>query len=125
MKLIQAKGLRAPAGHYSQAVVSRGLAYLSGILPDPAPINTSDSFERQVKSVFEKATVVLEAAGSSLRQVVQCTVYLTDIAQWGEFNRIYSEIFADHRPARTVVPVQSLNHGFLLEVQIVAESSDD
>lgn len=47
-------------------------------------------------------------------------MYITDGALWPEFNRIYAEVFGDHKPARAVVPVPSLNYGMKLEVEAVA-----
>jgi enamine deaminase RidA (YjgF/YER057c/UK114 family) len=52
--------------------------------------------------------------------VVQCTAYIVGVANWPEFNRLYAERFGDHRPARAVVPVPELHHGFLVELQMTA-----
>ncbi|WP_348270476.1 RidA family protein [Bosea sp. LC85] len=42
------------------------------------------------------------------------------MGNWPEFNRIYAEAFGDHRPARSVVPVPELHHGYLIEIEAVA-----
>jgi enamine deaminase RidA (YjgF/YER057c/UK114 family) len=52
--------------------------------------------------------------------VVQCTAYIVDVRNWPEFNRVYADFFGGHRPARAVVPVPELHHGFLVELQMVA-----
>ncbi len=113
-----------PAGHYSPAVISNGLVFLSGILPIDALTGqqfTDAPFAEQVAVVFQNADRLLTAAGSSLSQVVRVTVYVADGDLWSAFNEQFRVIFGDHKPARTVVPVPSLHFGALLEVDIIAE----
>jgi 2-iminobutanoate/2-iminopropanoate deaminase len=121
MEMIQSDLVPNPKGHYSQAIVSNGLIFVSGLLPDVAASDLQDSFERQVRSVFERAQQILEVGNSSMDQVVQCTAYISDVALWPQFNEIYASIFGAHKPARAVVPVAALHYGFQVEVQIVAE----
>ena len=121
MEMIQSDLVPNPKGHYSQAIVSNGLIFVSGLLPDVAASGVQDSFERQVRSVFERAQQILEVGNSSMDQVVQCTAYISDVALWPQFNEIYASIFGAHKPARAVVPVAALHYGFQVEVQIVAE----
>jgi enamine deaminase RidA (YjgF/YER057c/UK114 family) len=120
MECIQSPELPAPAGHYSQAVVTRGgLVYVSGVLPArdlPEP-----SFDAQCASVFDQCEKILRAAGCGLDDVVQCTAYLAGVEHWPAFNSAYAGVFGDHRPARAVVPVPALHYGALVEVQLVAE----
>ncbi|MEW6761012.1 MAG: RidA family protein [Pseudomonadota bacterium] len=120
MEFVQAPGLPLPAGHYSQAVVTRGgLVFVSGVLPArdlPAP-----SFEAQCASVFDQCAQILRAAGCGLHDVVQCTAYLAGVEHWPAFNAAYAAVFGEHRPARAVVPVPALHYGCLVEVQLVAE----
>lgn len=123
MKLIHTPQTPAPNGHYSQAVYSNGLLFLSGILPAPATPDQDNTFAMQVRSVFSKSLSILNAGGSSLAQVVQCTAYISDIEDWAEFNQIFAEVFGEHRPARTVVPVNPLHFGFKVEIQLIAETN--
>jgi 2-iminobutanoate/2-iminopropanoate deaminase len=62
----------------------------------------------------------VEGAGSDLSRVLKCTVYVTDIADWPEFNRLYAEVFGEHRPARAVVPVSPLHYGYRVEMDAIA-----
>lgn len=120
MKLISTTKVQAPSGHYSQAVQAGGLLFVSGMLPtgnNQPPL----SFEAQVHSVLDRCSAVLEAAGCGLGDVVQSTVYIAGVEHWPAFNIVYAERFGTHRPARAVVPVPALHHGFLVEVQMVAE----
>lgn len=120
MEFIQSPELPAPAGHYSQAVVTRGgLVFVSGVLP--ARDLPDASFEAQCASVFAQCEKILQAAGCDLDDVVQCTAYLAGVEHWPAFNTAYAGVFGAHRPARAVVPVPALHYGFLVEVQLVAE----
>ena len=121
MKLIQAPGLPAPAGHYSQAVEANGLVFLSGVLPQQGVVDpTVDTFEDQCESVFAQCEKILAAAGCGFQDVVQCTVYIVGIAQWPAFNATYARVFGTHKPARAVVPVAELHFGYSVEVQMIA-----
>lgn len=121
MKLIQARGLPAPAGHYSQAVEAHGLVFLSGVLPQQGVVDPNvDTFQDQCESVFGQCEKILQAAGCGFQDVVQCTVYLVGVSNWPEFNAIYARVFGAHKPARAVVPVPELHFGYSVEVQMVA-----
>jgi 2-iminobutanoate/2-iminopropanoate deaminase len=112
----------APAGHYSQAIVHNGLVYVAGQLPiDPATgEKIQDSIENQTEQVIKNIAAILEAAGSSLKQVIKTTVYVSDIQLWDRVNQVYASYFGDHRPARAVVPTRPLHFGFLIEMEAVA-----
>jgi len=120
MEFIQSNELPAPAGHYSQAVAAGGLVFLSGILPARDSVPADALFEAQCDSVFDQCDKVLRAAGCGFQDVVQCTAYLADVEYWPAFNNIYAGVFGEHKPARAVVPVPALHHGFLVEIQLVA-----
>ena len=115
-------GLSKPGGHYSHVVVHRGIAYVSGQLPigPDGPLPPDASFERQARQVLENVRAAVEGAGSDLSRVLKCTVYVNDIGDWPEFNRLYAEAFGEHRPARAVVPVSPLHYGYRLEMDAVA-----
>ena len=125
MEFIQSNELPAPAGHYSQAVASGSLVFLSGILPAQSSLETGTGadagFEAQCASVFEQCDKVLRAAGCGLQDVVQCTAYIVGVENWPAFNGVYAGVFGSHKPARAVVPVPGLHYGYLVEVQLVAQ----
>ena len=94
--------------------------FVSGMLPtghNQPPL----SFEDQVNSVLDHCSAVLAEAGCGLHHVVQATIYLAGVEHWPALNRLYAERFGSHCPARAVVPVPALHHGFLVEIQLVAE----
>lgn len=111
-----------PAGHYSQAMVHNGLVFVAGQLPivPGSPSREVGTIEEQTRQVLANLRAILEAAGSGLDRVLQLTVYVTDMALWGRFNAVYAEVMGDHRPARAVVPVNPLHHGYSVEVQAIA-----
>ena len=119
---INPETLAKPGGHYSHAVVAGGLVFVSGqlpIAPDGAKLNAA-SFDEQARQVLFNVEVALVAAGSSVAQLAQVRVYVTDIDNWPAFNTIYAQWAGASRPARAVVPVSQLHFGFLIEVEAVA-----
>ena len=119
---ISPESLAKPGGHYSHAVVAGGLVFVSGqlpIAPDGAKLNAA-SFDEQARQVLFNVELALVAAGSSVAQLAQVRVYVTDIDNWPAFNTIYAQWAGASRPARAVVPVSQLHFGFLIEVEAVA-----
>ena len=112
----------AAAGHYSQAIVHAGIAYVAGQLPivPGEPGRKLAEFEAQARQVIANVIGIVEAAGSSRDLILRTTVYIADIAHWPAFNAIYAEMLGAHRPARTVVPVAQLHYGYLVEMDAIA-----
>jgi 2-iminobutanoate/2-iminopropanoate deaminase len=114
---------RRRKGPIYPVVVADGLVYLSGLPPfDP---DTGDvrplPFERQVEIVLDQMKRCLEAAGSSLAEVIKCNVYCTpNPAHFAKFNEIYGRYFQDETPARLFVHVPSWPGPFDVEVDCVA-----
>ena len=110
-----------PGGHYSHASIASGLVFISGQLPitPSGELLNQASFEEQVKQTLSNVKAVLEAAGSSVAQLVQVRVYITSISNWPSFNQIYKEWAGQSLPARAVVPVPELHYGFSIEVEAV------
>lgn len=124
MNIICTKDSPRPAGHYSQAVEESGFVFLSGMLPDLASVDPSArDFTAQSEVVMRQCQAVLAEAGCTFNDVVQCTVYIVGVENWPTFNEVYARFLAAHKPARAVVPVPELHHGFLVEVQITAYRS--
>jgi 2-iminobutanoate/2-iminopropanoate deaminase len=109
-------------GHYSQAIVHGGVAYIAGQLPlvPGEPGRRLGDFEAQARQVIANVLAIARAAGSAPERLLRTTVYITDVAYWPEFNRVYAEMLGAHRPARTVVPVASLHDGYLVEMDAIA-----
>lgn len=109
-------------GPYSQVLVCGNLVFTSGqIAIDPASgeIRSAD-IKRQTEQVSLNLKAVLEAAGSSLTQVVKTTCFLADMSDFGDFNEVYGRYFTG-KPARSCVAVKDLPKGSLIEIEVIAE----
>ncbi|MBV8847193.1 MAG: RidA family protein [Bryobacterales bacterium] len=115
---------RAPKaiGPYSQAVVSNGLAFLSGQIPlDPATGQIIEGdIAVQAARVLDNLKAVLEACGSSLDQVVKTTVYLKDMAEFARMNEVYARYFSQNPPARATVEAARLPRDVRVEIDCIA-----
>jgi 2-iminobutanoate/2-iminopropanoate deaminase len=111
-----------PAGHYAQGLAHGGVVYIAGQLPiDPNwPDAPHGTVEEQVERTLRNIEAILRAAGSGLDHLLSVTIYVTDMALWPRVNAAYAQVLGEHRPARTVVPVPALHHGYLVEMQAVA-----
>lgn len=97
--------LPKPAGPYSPAVIAGDFVYVSGQGPtDPATGQmVLDSVQAETRQVLKNIQAILEAAGTSLENVVKCNVYLADRADFAAMNEVYREFFPNDPPARTTV----------------------
>lgn len=111
-----------PAGHYSQGIVHKGLVFVAGQLPirPDRGEHVLGPVEEQVEQAMRNVEAILENAGSGLDRLLSVTIYITDIALWPRVNAVYSAIMGAHRPARAVVPVPALHHGYVIEIQAIA-----
>ena len=118
---VNPSNMAPPGGHYSHASIANGLVFISGQLPitPSGELLNQLSFEEQVKQTLFNVKSALEAAGSSVAQLVQVRVYITSISNWPSFNQIYKEWAGPSLPARAVVPVPELHYGFSIEVEAV------
>lgn len=119
---INPAALATPGGHYSHASVANGLVFISGQLPiTPAGAKLAHApFEDQARQVLSNVQAALEAAGSSIAQLVQVRVYLDSVENWPAFNAVYAQWAGDARPSRAVVPTGPLHFGLKVEVEAVA-----
>lgn len=115
----------APAaiGPYSQAVIAGGFVHCSGQVafdPRTGEIVAGD-VAVQTERVLENLSAVLRAAGSSLANVVKCTVYLSDMGSFSAMNAVYARYFTgDSPPARATVAVKTLPRNVDVEIDCMA-----
>lgn len=113
----------APAaiGPYAQAVIANGFVFCSGQIPlDTNGVLAPDDIKAQTRQVLKNLRFVLEAAGSSLENVVKTTVYLSNIQNFAEFNEAYAEFFKEDPPARATVESPHLPKGAMVEIDCIA-----
>lgn len=112
----------AAVGPYSTAVICGDTIYMSGMIGvDPAvqkPVEGGTL--AQAKQVFDNIATVLGELGATTDDVLKTTVYLTNIADFAEVNKLYAEYFAPNFPARTCVEVSKLPMGLSIEVECIA-----
>lgn len=127
MEKICFKTAKGPAavGPYSTATIFGDTIYLSGMIGiDPAvqkPVEGGTL--AQAKQVFENLITVLGELGCTMDDVLKTTVYLTDIGEFAEVNKLYAEYFAPNFPARTCVEVSRLPMGLSIEVECIARKA--
>ncbi len=126
MRAILTRNAPQPRGHYSQALVHNGIVYISGILPiDPQSEEQKvGPIEMQIHQVLDNLYGILISSDSEVNRVLKVTVYISDIELWGKVNDIYSKFFANHRPARTIVPTNELHFGYQIELDAIAALSE-
>ncbi len=109
-------------GPYAQAIRVNGFVFTSGqIALEPVTGNLVDGgIAAQTRRVMENLKAVLSAAGTSFDRVVKSTVYLTNLGDFQEMNKVYAEYFGQARPARSTVGVAQLPRGALVEIDVVA-----
>jgi 2-iminobutanoate/2-iminopropanoate deaminase len=124
MKKIHTDQAPAAIGPYSQAMASGNLVYTSGQIPlSPATGEVVGStVTEQTEALIQNLKAVLQAAGSSIDQVIKTTCFLTDMKNFAAFNAVYEQHFPS-KPARSCVAVSALPKGVLVEIEAVAEIS--
>ena len=120
-QVISTSNAPAAIGPYSQAIEVNGMVYTSGQIPvNPATGEIADSIEGQARQVMENVKNLLEAAGTSMGNVVKTTVFIKDMNDFGKINEIYAEYFEGACPARSCVEVARLPKDVLMEMEAVA-----
>ncbi|GAB6189986.1 hypothetical protein JCM30566_17280 [Marinitoga arctica] len=115
------KGVSA-VGPYSPALLKDNELYVSGQIPINFETNEiPKSFVEQSKQAMENLKDVLSEAGFSFKDVVQVSVFITDMEKFGEFNAIYETYFKKPYPARFVVEVSKLPKGVDIEIACIAK----
>jgi 2-iminobutanoate/2-iminopropanoate deaminase len=111
-----------PLGPYSQAIVEGDFIFLAGqgcTNPKTGKLELGD-VQSETRQTFENLRAVLEAAGSSLDDVVKCNVYLRDINDFAAMNEVYKTVFSAPFPARTTIQAGALPGGIAVEIECIA-----
>ena len=122
MNVIYTKNAPDAIGPYSQAIVTNGLVFTSGqiaINPESGTVE-AETIKEQTEQVCKNIKAVLEAADSSLENVVKTVCFLKDMSDFSAFNEVYGKYFTG-KPARSCVAVKELPKNVLVEIDTVAE----
>jgi 2-iminobutanoate/2-iminopropanoate deaminase len=114
---------RAPAalGPYSQAIVANGFVFCSGTAGiDPASGTAPEGIEAQTEQALRNLSAVLDAAGSSLQDVVKTTIFYADVEDFPLLNEVYARHMPDPPPARSAPANIRLPRGLLVSIEAIA-----
>ncbi len=121
--------MSTPVGPYAPAMRAGPWLVCSGQIgieqgPD-GPALVAGGFEAQARKALANVSSLLWGRQVGWSHVVKTTVFLTDMADYAEFNAVYAEVLGDHRPARSVVAVHGLPMGALVEIEAWAYGGVD
>ena len=121
-QVIATKDAPEAIGPYSQAIKTGGMVFCSGQIPiDPATGEfVSNDVVEQTEQVLKNLSAVLEAAGTSLGNVVKTTVFLADMGDFAAMNEVYGRYFSDNKPARATVQAARLPKDARVEIECIA-----
>ena len=114
---------KAPAaiGPYSQAIEVNGMIYTSGAIPvNPETQMIPEGVEAQADQAICNMKAILEAAGTTIENVIKTTVFIKDMNDFTKINEVYAKHFTGTFPARSCVGVARLPKDVLLEIEAIA-----
>jgi 2-iminobutanoate/2-iminopropanoate deaminase len=109
---------------YSQGIAYGDLVFVSGQLGvDPSGGHMVDGgIAEQTEQVMKNLSAILEAAGSSLANVVKATIFLADLGDFQGMNEVYARHMGADPPARATFQVAALPSGALVEIEVIAHT---
>ena len=121
-KVISTDKAPAAIGPYSQAIEVENMVYTSGIIPvDPATGEIPEGSVAQAEQAFTNMKNLLEAAGTSVDNVIKTTVFIKEMNDFGAINEVYAKYFTEPYPSRSCVEVARLPKDVMLEIEAIAE----
>ena len=121
-EIISTENAPGAIGPYSQAVKTGGMVFCSGQIPIDVATGefVSNDVAEQTEQVLKNLSAVLEAAGTSLNNVVKTTVFLADMNDFTAMNEIYAKYFSENKPARATVQAARLPRDARVEIDCLA-----
>lgn len=123
IKKIESKNAPKAIGPYSQAIKAGNFIFVSGQIPLNPKTNelVENEINAQTKRVLDNIKAILKEAGASLEHVVKVEIFLQNLDDFAEINKVYSEYFAkEPLPARYCVEVSKIPKGALIEMACTA-----
>ena len=121
-RIIESKQVPAPIGPYSQAVLYNDVLYVSGqiaINPETGELDTGN-IEAETERVMQNLRAVLAGAGMDFGNVLKCSIFLSDMGNFGAVNEVYARYFTEEPPARETVAVKTLPKEVNVEISCIA-----
>ena len=110
-------------GPYCHAMKVGNLVFCSGqtpLNPDTMKL-VGTTIEEQTKRVLDNLSIVLVGVGLNLKNIVKTTVYLKDMNDFQGMNKVYGEMFQEHKPSRTTISIKQNPLDALVEIECIAE----
>lgn len=120
--IISTQNAPASIGPFSQAVKANGFVFVSGqVAIDPSTQKVIEGdVAAQTERIIQNIRIILEAAGTTLQNVVQSRVFLRNMGDFAAMNAVYGRFFVSEHPARTTVEVSRLPLDVAVEIDVVA-----
>lgn len=121
-KALKIPGAPPPIGPYSQAILSRNTLYVSGQIPlnPETGVLVDGSLTESTHQVMKNIGSLLNEANLSFDDIVKCTIFLKDLDNFNEVNKIYATYFRSTPPARETVEVSKLPMDVEIEISCIA-----
>ncbi|WP_420582400.1 RidA family protein [Reichenbachiella sp.] len=121
-KIINSENAPAPIGPYSQSTLAGNTLYISGqIALVPGTDNLLlDNIEEETHQVMKNMGAILKEAGADYSNVVKCSIFVSDMGNFGKINGVYGEYFTINPPARETVEVSCLPKNVNVEISCIA-----
>jgi 2-iminobutanoate/2-iminopropanoate deaminase len=120
-KIISTDKAPAAVGTYSQGVEYNGVTYFSGQIGlDPATMEMKADFVGQLDQIMKNIDGLLESQDMKRENIIKTSIFVTDLANFGEVNKAYEAYFSEPYPARSCVQVPALPKDALVEIEVIA-----
>ena len=121
-KIIKTSNAPAPIGPYSQAVQSGNILYTSGqIAIDPKTEKlVMDSIELETKQIMNNIEALLKEASMTFNDVIKTSIFISNMNNFDQINKIYGQYFSTNFPARETVEVSCLPKNVNVEISVIA-----
>jgi 2-iminobutanoate/2-iminopropanoate deaminase len=121
-EIVETKKAPIPIAPYSQGVKANGMLYVAGqigLMPESRKL-VEGGVEPETTQIMENIKAIVEAAGATMEDIVNTTIYLKDIANFAKVNELYGQYFTGKFPARTTIGVANLPGGANIEIAVIA-----
>ena len=122
MNIIRTDNAPRAIGPYSQGIIANGFLFTAGQIPlDPKTMEMVEGgIEEQTKRVLKNLEAILKSAGADKKDVIKTTVFLKDLNDFQEMNKVYEVFFENYKPARSTLQTAKLPKDALVDIECIA-----